>query len=103
MKGDLGDSKNEVENDNKSNLPDFVRRKREVKFYDGCKKCLDGEDILFSVQQIHSSLGHAGAQITYKHASDWFQCNGLKAICEYACRNCICEFIKPIVGGAAYM
>ena len=85
------------------NIPSYILQKREVEFKDGNKGLINGEDILFSVQQIHSSLGHAGAQITYNHASDWFKCRGLKSICEFACRNCVCEYIKPIVGSAAYV
>ena len=84
-------------------LPSCVRAKHEVEFYDGCKGWIDGDDLLFSVQQIHSSLGHAGPQITYRHALDWFKCKGLKAICDFACRNCVCELIKPIVGKAAFV
>ena len=81
----------------------YILKKREVEFRDGSKGFIDGEDILFSIQQIHSCLGHAGAQITYNHASDWFKCNGLKSICEFACKNCVCQYIKPIVGSAAYV
>ena len=88
---------------NKLKLPENIRKRRYVKLKDGNGGNVDGEDILYCVQQIHSSLGHAGASITYQHALDWMSCSGLKSICEYACRNCICELIKPNVGGAAYV
>ena len=40
--------------------------------------------------------------MTYLAARSWFNCEGLHEICKFASQNCVCELIKPIVGGASY-
>ena len=75
---------------------------RKVTFSDGTKANVPVSSILHACQGIHSAIGHGGGKLTYLAARSWFDCKGLHKICNDASTNCVCQLIKPIVGGAAY-
>ena len=72
-----------------------------VTFTNGDVSYVKRDTIIYALQQIHTSIGHAMGHIVYKSAIRWFKCHGLLNLCKVACSTCVCKLVKPNVGKAS--